>query len=344
MSQSAEALRIYESRRLPWPVDWTTFFGREAPLLLEIGFGNGQFLVELAAERPEANVIGLEISRPALMRALRRLERRGLPNVRLVYGPAQQFLWSNCTPGTLAGVYANFPDPWPKDRHHHRRLFNARFLELLATRMAPGAHLDIATDHAAYAEAITDLLVASPYFESRRDEPVLTAAVQRLRTKYEQKALAEGRHCYYYYWQRNDVNVANPFPVPQELPMPHAVLRSDLTLEEIAGHFREASHRDETAIIRFVALYHAHEQAMLLIDTFVEEEPLAQRVGLTIRPRRPARSEAEDGELIVGLHEMGFPRPTPGIHAAVAYLARWLLSLDPEARLVRGDLPAAPPA
>ena len=124
--------------------------------------------------------------------------------------------------------------------------------------------------------------------------------------------------------------------------MPHAVAqRSDAGRD--SRPFRGAS-IDGAAIIRFVALYHAHEQAMLLIDTFVEEEPLAQRVGLTIRPHRPARSEAEDGELIVGLHEMGFPRPTPGIHAAVAYLARWLLSLDPEARLVRGDLPAAPPA
>ncbi len=343
MTQPAQAPRLYDSRRLPWPVDWTAFFGREAPLLLEIGFGNGQFLVEMAAERPGVNVLGLEISQPALMRAARRVEWRGLANVRLVYGPAQQFLWSNCAPGALAGLTVNFPDPWPKAGHHHRRLFNARFLELLATRMAPGAHLDIATDHAEYAEAITALLVASPAFESRREAPVLTVA-QRRRTKYELKALAEGRRCYYYYWQRNDVEPANRFRVPEELPMPHAVLQSNLTLEEIAGQFSQTSHNDETAIIRFVTLYRAHEQALLLVDTFVEEEPVAQRVGLTIRPRRPGRAGASGGELIVGLHELGFPRPTPGVHAAVAYLARWLLSLDEQARFVEGDLRVEPPA
>lgn len=344
MSQPSVPLRIYDSRRLPWPVNWTFFFGREAPLLLEIGFGNGQFLVELAAEQCETNVLGLEISQPALVRAARRIERRRLTNVRLVYGLAQQFLWSNCSPGALNGVYVHFPDPWPKAGHHHRRLISARFLDLLATRMAPGAHLDIATDHADYAEAITALLAGSPTFESRNDEPVLTAAVQRLRTKYELKALAEGRHCYYYYWQRNTVDAANVFPVPKELPMPHAVLRSTLTLDEIAGHFGEASYSDETANIRFAALYRAQKQALLLVDTFVEEEPVAQRVGLTIRPRRLARSEEEGDELIVGLHEMGFPRPTPGVHAAIAALVRWLLSLDPQARLIQGDLLTGPPA
>lgn len=313
-------------------------------MLLEIGFGNGQFLVELAAERPEANVLGLEISQPALMRAARRLARRGLANVRLIYGPAQQFLWSNCAPATLDAVYLNFPDPWPKAAHHHRRLIDARFLALLATRLRPGGRLDIATDHAGYAETITALLLASPHFESRREEPVLAQATQRQRTRYELKALAEGRRCYYYYWQRNAVEVAVPFPVPEELVMPHAILRSALTLEEIAGQFNEASYRDETAIIRFVALYRAQEHVLLLVDTFVEEEPVAQRVGLTIRPRRAAGSGPTPDGLIVGVHEMGFPRPTPGLHAAVAYLARWLLALDPQAYFEQGDLQVDLPA
>lgn len=344
MSHSATLPRIYDSRRLPWPVDWPAFFGRDAPLLLEIGFGNGQFLVELAAERPEVNAVGLEISQPALLRAARRIERQGLANVRLVYGPAQQFLWSNCGPGALAEVYVNFPDPWPKATHHHRRLFDYRFLDLLATRLAPDGRLDIATDHAEYAETIFALLLASPTFESRREAPVLAAAIKRQRTKYEQKALAEGRRSYYFYWRRNEAEAVASFPVPEELTMPHAILQSALTLEEIAGHFSEASFGDETAIVRFVAIYRAQGHPLLLVDTFVEEEPVAQRIGLTIRPRRPARPPVDSAELIIGVHELGFPRPTPGLHAAVAYLARWLLSLDPRARLDQSDLQVDLPA
>jgi tRNA (guanine-N7-)-methyltransferase len=307
-------------------------------LQLEIGFGNGAFLVALAASCPEANVLGLEISQPALRRASRRIVRRGLNNVRLVYGPAEQFLWSNCAPACLARAYANFPDPWPKPAHHHRRLIDARFLDLLATRLVTSGELEIVTDHADYAETITALLVASPYFESRREEPVDRTGVQRIRTKYELKALAEGRHCYYYYWRRNGVPTGRSFPVPKELTMPHAILQSRLTLEQIAGHFREASYSDERATIRFAALYRAHEHERLLVDTFVEEEPLAQRVGLTIRPRRSAGSAAENGEIIVGVHDLGFPRPTAGLHAAVAHLARWLLSLDPEASMQHSSL------
>jgi hypothetical protein len=172
---------------------------------------------------------------------------------------------------------------------------------------------------------------------------VQTVAARGPHTKYEQKALAEGRRCYYYYWQRNELDAADVFPVPEELTMPHVILQCGLSLEEIASQFREQTCCGETGIIRFAALYRAEDRPLLLVDTFVEEEPLAQRVGLTIRPRRPAGPGPGAGELVVGVHELGFPRPTPGLHAAVACLVRWLLALDPQARLHAGgqhaDLP-----
>jgi tRNA (guanine-N7-)-methyltransferase len=338
MLDHAPALPIYESRRLPWPVLWTALFGREAPLLLEIGFGNGRFLVDLAATRPEANVLGLEISQPALRRAASKARARGLRNVCLVYGPAQQFLWSNCSPGSMEEVYINFPDPWPKASHHHRRLLNERFLDLLATRLRAGGTLDIATDHPDYAGVIAALLVASPYFESRHDSPRLSAETQRIRSKYEEKALAEGRACHYFYWRRNQVSASSAFAVPEEMPMPHAIVHCPLSLEAIAAAFESSSHTTEDHVVRFISLFRAQGTALLLVDTHVEEEPLAQRVGLTIRPRGAERASEGRGAIIVGVHELGFPRGTAGVQAAVIYLTRWLLSLYPDSHLVHSNL------
>lgn len=121
--------------------------------------------------------------------------------------------------------------------------------------------------------------------------------------------------------------------------MPHAILRSPLTLETIATAFQAASHGGEDHIVRFIGLFQAAGERLLLVDTHVEEEPLAQRIALTIR----ARGEQEEPavrEIIVGIHDLGFPRATPGVHAAVGYLTSWLLALHPEAELVRSNLPA----
>jgi tRNA (guanine-N7-)-methyltransferase len=340
MFDVALASPILDSRRLPWPVAWPAVFARQGPMLLEIGFGNGQFLVELATARPEANVLGLEISQPALRRAARRAQARGLQNLRLVYGPARQFLWSNCAPGSVNEVYINFPDPWPKAPHHHRRLISGSFLELLATRQPAGGLLDIATDHSDYAEIITALLAGSPYFERRRPGPAVSARPARIRTKYEQKALAEGRRRHYFAWRRNEVSAPPFYPVPEELPMPHAILRSPLTLKMIATAFQAASHEGEGHIVRFIGLFQGAGERLLLVDTHVEEEPLAQRVGLTIRARGDEVDDPAKREIIVGLHDLGFPRATPGVQAAVGYLTRWLLTLHPEMELVRSNLSA----
>ncbi|MDT8304805.1 MAG: tRNA (guanosine(46)-N7)-methyltransferase TrmB [Anaerolineae bacterium] len=333
MSKLVSTPPIYDGRRLPWPVDWPSVFGREAPLLVEVGFGNGRFLVALASARPEANVVGLEISQPALRRADQRIRSRALPNLRLVYGLAQQFLWSNCRPGSVDEVYINFPDPWPKAAHHHRRLIDKPFLDLLATRLRHGGRLEIATDHAEYAEVIAALLGASPYFSAHQGATSGTSASRPLRTKYERKAIAEGRTCHYFSWHRTGRAARRSLPVPEEMDMPHAILDCPLTLDEITAEFESASYTDDEHVVRFIALYQRQEPAQLLIDTHVEEEPLSQRVAVTIRPRGRTDVGEPAGEIIVGLHALGFPRATPGLHAAIYYTARWLQSLHPEMRL-----------
>lgn len=325
----------YSVQWLPWPVDWRALFGREAPLLLEIGFGSGLFLADLARRRPDADIIGAEIGIPSLRNAARKVQRAGLDNARLFQATAESVLWLLLTEGQLSGVYINFPDPWPKKDHQARRLINDAFLRLLASRMAPGASLDIATDHADYAEAITACLLTSPHFDSRIGPVFVTHDPERITTKYEQLARDAGRICHYYKWQRNATPVEESYPPPEESPMPHVVFRTPATLDDIGRRFRpnldaamiaarlveDGAAAPPSAIaeakIKYLHAFKSLEDGRLLIETYINEDPLRQRLCLEIRRR-------ETGDYVIGLHEVGFPRPTRGVHQAVGWLVRWL--------------------
>ncbi len=324
-------LSLLQNHLLGWPVNWSELFGREAPLLIEIGFGGGHFLVDLAEKRPSANVLGVEISLPAIDRAERKINTAALDNVRLLQSDARYLLQALCATQTVAEVYINFPDPWPKAGHHHRRLISLDFLHLLATRMLPGGLLEIGTDHAAYAEAITEALEATPYFNSRLPTTFVTEDNERLRTKYEQIGLAEGRICHYYKWVRNDSPAPNHFPVPKELPMPHVVLQSPLELDAIQQQYGRMRISEEDCHISFMELFRAHEGKALFVETYLREQPLSQRLGLVVRQREP-------GNYVISLHELGFPRPTAGVHLAIGHLAKWLIGLDEEATILHHNL------
>jgi tRNA (guanine-N7-)-methyltransferase len=204
-------------------------------------------------------------------------------------------------------------------------------LRLLAGRMRPGAPLQIATDHAAYASWIEEHLTAAPHFDSRYDSPFVTEDPDRIRTKYEEKALAAGRVCHYFHWRRNETAVSPPIPIPQEYPMPHVVLRSPLSLAEAARRFHPFFVSEGEVGIKFIDLFQAQGGDYLLVETYVNETPLSQRVGLSIRARA-------SGDWVVSLHEIGFPRPTAGMHRAVARLAAWVAGLHPDTEILTSSL------
>lgn len=156
-------------------------FGRRAPRTLEIGFGMGDALLELAEAHPQRDFVGVEVYPPGIGRFLLRVEQAGLRNVRVVCADAVEVLGRHLPPGSLDELLVLFPDPWPKKRHHKRRLVNAAFLALAARALAPGGRLHIATDWADYAQAIAELLAGNADFTAEAD----TAA--RPPTKYERR-------------------------------------------------------------------------------------------------------------------------------------------------------------
>lgn len=145
-------------------LDLDEIFGRRAPRTLEIGFGNGDALVARAAARPGEDFIGAEVHEPGVGHCLLALERHGLGNVRLVAHDALEVLGRQVAPGSLAAVHLFFPDPWPKKRHHKRRIVQPAFLALVASRLAPGGVFRVATDWPPYAEHIEEVVTASGLF------------------------------------------------------------------------------------------------------------------------------------------------------------------------------------
>lgn len=324
-------LHILHYARLPWPTIWTEVFGRDAPLLLEIGFGGGHFLVDLAQRRPQSNVVGLEISLPSLRRGAKKVLTSGVDNTRIIQGDSRGALWLLFKPQSISEVTINFPDPWPKASHHHRRLIKEEFLHLLGARMQMGGLLEIATDHAEYATEISKCLTRSPYFDSRLDNPFIIEDNERRRTKYEEIALTAGRTCYYFKWQRNKVTALDEFPIPEETVVPHIVLSLPLTLDEVGRRFEPRTVMAGKTHIKFLDLFHSVQNQLLLVEVYVSEEPFHQRVCLAIRTR-------QKGDAVVSLHEVGFPRPTPGMHLAVHYLVEWLRSLQDDVRIIGSTL------
>jgi tRNA (guanine-N7-)-methyltransferase len=148
------------------PLDFTALFQRQAPLIVEIGFGNGEALAALAAAHPEDNYLGIEVHRPGIGSLLLRLEGEALTNVRVLEGDAKEILAQRIPLGSIQGVHLFFPDPWPKKRHHKRRLVQTDFIELIRQALTPGGYFHLATDWQDYAEHMLALLTHAPGFKN----------------------------------------------------------------------------------------------------------------------------------------------------------------------------------
>lgn len=150
----------------PVRLDFQALFGRRAEVALEIGFGNGEATWRMALDEPGKDFIAIEVHPPGAGRLLQSLEERSIRNVRVALEDAVPFIEGRIATGSLDGVRIYFPDPWPKKRHHKRRLIQPRFVELLAEKMKPGAFLHLATDWEPYAAHMLEVLDAAAEFEN----------------------------------------------------------------------------------------------------------------------------------------------------------------------------------
>lgn len=166
--------------------DLPRIFGRHAPVILEIGFGNGEHLLSRALNEPQHDFIGVEVHRPGVGRVLHHADKAGLTNLRAAAHDAVELLQQNIADGALQEIVIYFPDPWHKSRHHKRRLIRPEFAILLARKLAKGGHLLLATDWAHYAEQMLEVLNAVPEFENTAtDGRYVSRHVTRPKTRFE---------------------------------------------------------------------------------------------------------------------------------------------------------------
>jgi tRNA (guanine-N7-)-methyltransferase len=186
-----ELLPVYGVPFAPARLDLEKTFGRAAPRILEIGFGMGETTAAIAQQHPENDYLGIEVHGPGVGGLLQRMAALGLKNVRVIQHDAVEVLQQMIAPAALDGVHLFFPDPWPKKRHHKRRLLQPAFAALLASRMKPGAYLHAATDWEDYAAQMLEVLAAEASLKN-------TAAgfaerpASRPQTKFEGRGLKLG--------------------------------------------------------------------------------------------------------------------------------------------------------
>ena len=175
------------------PIDLDALFGRAAPRVIEIGFGNGDTLVQQAAAAPDTDFLGIEVHEPGVGHCLIAARAAGVTNLRIIRHDAIEVLERQVPEHSISRINLYFPDPWPKKRHHKRRIVQPAFLELCESRLVPGGSLHVATDWANYAEHIDATLADYPGFScAERRDHAGNEPLDRPRTKFEQRGLKKG--------------------------------------------------------------------------------------------------------------------------------------------------------
>lgn len=185
-------------------LDTRAWFGRQAPVVLEIGCGSGTSTLAMAKDEPNIDVIAVEIYRRGLAQLLSAIDREQVGNIRLIRGNGIDVLQRLIAPGSLTGVRVFFPDPWPKARHHKRRFLQTGTVGLIADRLLAGGVLHVATDHAGYGEHIAEVGDAEPRLTRVGPGSRLPISIGRPTTKYETKAYEAGTAVNEFTWFRSD--------------------------------------------------------------------------------------------------------------------------------------------
>lgn len=171
----------------PEPLNLIELFGNDNPVILEIGFGNGDSLAEMAKAQPDKNFIGIEVHRPGVGHLLIQIDKHQLKNIRIISHDAIDVLKNCIQQDALMGVQLFFPDPWHKKRHHKRRIVQQSFLDLIARSIKPGGFFHAATDWENYAEHIRDAINSHPLFKIETESDFIARPDSRPLTKFEQR-------------------------------------------------------------------------------------------------------------------------------------------------------------
>jgi tRNA (guanine-N7-)-methyltransferase len=317
--------------QLDWPLNWQRLFERTAPLVVEIGFGTGLFLIQQALRNPDVNVVGIERSWGWVQHLARRLDDAGLAHVRLIHGEAQVALQHLFEPQSVREIFINFPDPWPKKRHYTRRLIQTGLVECLHDRLAIGGQVTIATDHPGYATWIAAILESQTALQPCFSTTTVHELSDHTPTKYEQKARGAQLPIFYFVWHKPCRSPSPRATGQGRRVMPHVVLQGRHTLDKTLGTcmprtWSETQHGVGVSIT-LIRAYREVTADSWLLELLVKEGKLCQQIGVALIPR------AQE-QVLLKLSAMGFPRPTWGVQRAVWRVSEMLQEHNPQLRLI----------
>ncbi len=313
---------VLKEEKIEIKPDWEEVFKRKADLFLEIGIGNGEFLVWLAKKYPQSNFIGVEVAKKYLKKAINRVANEGLQNVRLMHIEASKFLSKFLKRESLSGIYVNFPDPWIKKKHKKRRLISLPFVWLVADRLNLEGFFLMVTDCEEYADEVVELFSQCPAFLPLWDTPVKRELPDYYLTKYARKWLSCGLPIFYIGFKKCK-RVEIPewvykfYPlakISKEEKLPENIVEVEEKIDffELAKKISKGIvWKEENEVIKVLDVYSKEDG--ILIDTLVVEGTFKQRFFIAIKPYH------QKG-LIISIHDSEKPDITEGVHKAVVVM------------------------
>lgn len=316
-------------RDAPRPWRWPDIFGDERPVEVEIGTGNGTFLVDAALRSPERGFLGVEVSKKFFTKALKRAAREGAANVRMVLADASHLVSNYVPKASVEAYHIYFPEPWPKARHEKRRLFKPELVASLAETLRSGGHLLVATDVADYFETIEAMVDAEERLERLGElDPPLASVRGRVRTSYEQKYRDEGRAIRYAVWRRKplkatEVPAGEAAQAAQEEPMPHVIVEKPVALRDYVASFRPLEHKEGETVCKASEAFLNSSGSSALVEAVVVDDGQTQKffVSLSEKPK----------QVTVRLLRMTDPAKTRGVKRLLALVAKDLVERSPGA-------------
>ncbi len=301
---------ILSNANFQTPTDFAPLFEREAPLVLEVGFGDGRYLEHLQEAHPDWNLLGAEVSLGSVWRAYRRMKRCGADHVRLYKGSGRFIVRDVVPENSLRRVYVNFPDPWPRKKHHKNRLLQVPFFQILSSRLEEGGDLLLTTDHPEYFQFSVEQGRASGCFAVEEGDPPPAT----LRTKYAMKWLDQDKPIYHARFTVTSV-AQSPEPRNPLIPMQHVIL--DGSLADVGSFEKQVrAYAGGHAII--LEAYRDLGGDGLLFKAVSEEPDLRQELIIQAWPH-------ENGGVLVSLQPFGNPMTTKGVREAVTAVSDWLV-------------------
>lgn len=292
------------------PLDPEQEFGRRAPLVVEIGFGNATFLHQLAIDHPEYNLIGVEIAAASMSRGIAMARRAGLSHLRLFGADARVLLREMLPPESVHRVVINFPDPWPKDRHQERRLMQVPFFRVLSTRLEDRGTVLFTSDHEEY----FDFCVAQARSTGLFDVEIKEPPAEMLLTKYARKWQAEKKPIQHVVFTLRERDSDPHPPLLEFVDMAHARLKG--SLPDIEG-FETLVHDIDGGHVVLREAMRSADRERLVFQVLVDEGDLRQDCLIEARV-------SKTGDVYVELLGFAAPASTRGMRAAVDCVADWL--------------------